>query len=100
MQRERVAQFKMKRKYWTLFKRTRIIVVNIKSDSLEHLLATLATAKVVVSVEGSHATHCAYSVPENSGLIVLQPPDRFLSFHQRLDQIRGREVWICGRSIR
>jgi hypothetical protein len=65
------------------------IVADIESDSLEHLLGTLASAKIVVSVEGSHATHCAYSVPENSGLIVLQPPDRFLSFHRGWSESAG-----------
>jgi hypothetical protein len=58
------------------------MVVDVDSGSLEQLLAVLANAKIVVSVEGSQATHCAYSIPDNSGLILLQPPDRFLSFHR------------------
>jgi hypothetical protein len=58
------------------------VVADIETNSLEHVLRLLANAKIVVSVEGSHVTHCVYSVPENSGLVVLQPPDRFLSFHR------------------
>lgn len=58
------------------------VVVDVGSDSLEHILETLSTADVVVSIEGSHATHCLYSMPQNSGLIVLQPPDRFLAWHR------------------
>ena len=66
-------------------------VVDVDSSSLEQMLAVLATAKVVVSIEGSQATHCAYSIPDNSGLILLEPPDRFLSFH------RG---WTASAGIR
>jgi Glycosyltransferase 61 len=57
-------------------------VVDLDSGSLEQLLGILANAKIVVSMEGSQATHCAYALPENSGLILLEPPDRFLSFHR------------------
>ena len=56
--------------------------MDIGTDSLERVLGILANAKIVVSLEGSHATHCALSVPENSGLILLQPPNRFLGFHR------------------
>jgi hypothetical protein len=63
------------------------------------LLAVLANAKIVVSMEGSHATHCAYSIPENSGLILLQPPDRFLSFHRGWTGSAGVEFgFVVGSS--
>jgi hypothetical protein len=58
------------------------IVIDVESDGLESMLSILAGARVVISTEGSHAAHCTFSVPESSGLIVLQPPDRFLSFHR------------------
>ena len=58
------------------------MVVDVATSSLEQILAALANAKIVISVEGSQATHCAYSIPDKSGLILLQPPDRFLSFHR------------------
>lgn len=58
------------------------IVIDVESDSLEHMLSVLAGARVVISMEGSHGAHCIFSVPESSGLIVLQPPDRFLSWHR------------------
>jgi hypothetical protein len=67
------------------------MVIDVSSSSLEQILAILASAKVVVSLEGSQATHCAYSMPDRSGLILLQPPDRFLSFH------RG---WTASAGIR
>jgi hypothetical protein len=58
------------------------VVVDVVSDSLEHILATLVDARVVVSMEGSHLGHCAVALPANSGIIALQPPDRF-SAHAR-----------------
>jgi hypothetical protein len=58
------------------------VVADIETDSLDQVLGLLAKAKVVISLEGSHATHCTFTVPENSGLILLQPPDRFLGFHR------------------
>jgi hypothetical protein len=68
------------------------VIIDFASCSLEQLLAVLANAKIVVSLEGSQATHCVYSVPDNSGLILLQPPDRFLSFHRGWTASAG--VWF------
>ena len=34
-------------------------------------------AKIVVSLEGSHIDHCVLASPKNSGILVLQPSDRF-----------------------
>jgi hypothetical protein len=67
-------------------------VVDIESDRLEHVLDILANAKIVVSLEGSHVAHCVYSVPDNSGLILLQPPNRFLSFHRGWTQ--SADIWF------
>jgi hypothetical protein len=68
------------------------VIVDFESVSLEKLLAILANAKIVVSLEGSHVTHCAFSVPENSGLILLQPADRFLGFHRGWTE--AANVWF------
>jgi hypothetical protein len=67
-------------------------IVDIESISVEQMLTVLANAKIVVSVEGSQATHCAYSIPNNSGLIMLEPPDRFLSFHR--GWTASADVWF------
>ncbi len=58
------------------------IVLDVLSDSLDHIIGTLVNAKVVISMEGSQIAHCVFAVPENSGLLMLQPPDRFLTVHR------------------
>ena len=75
-----------------VLKKHGFIVVDFESESLEQVLEKLACAKIVVSLEGSHAAHCVYATPENSGLIILQPPDRFLSFHRGWTTSAG--VWF------
>jgi capsular polysaccharide biosynthesis protein len=67
-------------------------VVDVDTANLQQLLAALANARIVVSLEGSHATHCLYSIPENSGLILLQPADRFLGFHRGWTE--AADVWF------
>ena len=58
------------------------IVVDISSDSLEYILSSLLNAKIVVSVEGSHISNCWFSPHNSSGLVILQPPDRFTAIHR------------------
>ena len=73
------------------------VVVDIERDSLEHLLDILASAKIVISIEGSHAGHCAFSVPENSAFLVLQPPDRFSGWHRGwMDSVGVRFGFVVG----
>jgi hypothetical protein len=57
-------------------------VVDVASNSLESILSALADAKIVVSVEGSQLCHSTYASPDNSGIITLQPPDRFETVHR------------------
>ena len=48
------------------------------------IVRLLASAKVVVSVEGSALNHAQYAVPESAALLVIQPPQRFNAFHKVL----------------
>jgi capsular polysaccharide biosynthesis protein len=60
--------------------------LHIQPETLQpkDLVRALASAKIVVSVEGSALNHVHYAVPENSGVLVIQPPDRFNAFHKIL----------------
>ena len=58
------------------------VIIDLASDSLDKIIETLRNAKIVVSMEGGHIAHCVFACPESSGLIVLQPPDRFSAVHR------------------
>jgi hypothetical protein len=53
----------------------------LQPSAIAHLLAS---ARVVVSVEGSALNHAQYAVPESAVLLVIQPPQRFNAFHKVL----------------
>ena len=61
------------------------VVIDVAADSLDHIIKTLLNAKLVVSLEGSHTGHCVFTIPENSGLLLLQPPDRFCNVYRGWD---------------
>jgi hypothetical protein len=65
-------------------------IVDVTSD-LGNILRKLKRARLVVSMEGSQISHCAYSLTEGCALLVLQPCDRFTSAHR---------LWTAGRGIR
>jgi len=65
------------------------VIVDIEFDSLEHIIGTLLNARLVVSIEGSHVAHCAYTVPESSGLLILQPSDSFSAVHRDWSESLG-----------
>jgi glycosyl transferase family 61 len=58
------------------------VVADVETQTLESLLATLIGARLVVSMEGSQLSHFAPSVGKKSGILVLQPADRFASIHR------------------
>jgi len=71
--------------------------VDITSDSLDFIIETLRNAKIVVSLEGSHLAHWIYAAPENGGLLVLQPPDRFIALQRAYAECLGiRYAFVVG----
>ena len=58
------------------------VVIDVETDSLPHIISTLLGAKIVLTIGGSHVAHCIYASQTNSGLIVLQPPDRFSAIYR------------------
>jgi hypothetical protein len=58
------------------------MILDIVTDSLQTILSNLVSAKLVISLEGSQLSHCCPSIPTGSGILTLQPPDRFDSTHR------------------
>ena len=78
--------------------RSGFTVLDTASTPLEELLGTLVDARLVVSLEGSHIAHCVCSIPNDSGLLVLQPPDRFGASHRLWTNCLGiRSGFVVGR---
>jgi hypothetical protein len=61
--------------------RNGFVILDVEDD-LDHIVKTLLQAKLVVSMEGSHITHCCFTLSKNCGLLVLQPSDRFTAVHR------------------
>jgi Glycosyltransferase 61 len=59
-------------------------VVEPEALSPFEIVHSLASAKVVISVEGSALNHVQYALPENSAIIAIQPPEQFNAFHKIL----------------
>ena len=85
---DEIVQFLMKRGF---------VVLDVETDSLSHIITTLLAAKIVVTIGGSHASHCIYSCQTNSGLIVLQPPDKFSGIYRDWAECAGfRFGYVVG----
>lgn len=55
-------------------------------------------APLVISVEGSHISHVAYSMAKDGTLLVIQPPDRFaMAFKEFTDRNGIRFAFVVGR---
>ncbi len=70
------------------------VVVDVASDSLEHILRILMGAKIEVSMEGSQNTHCTFTVPEEGGLLVLQPPINSRRVHRGWSECLGVNIRV------
>jgi hypothetical protein len=55
----------------------------LKTD-VPTIVATCAGARVVVGVEGSQLVHGVNVLPQGGSLLVLQPPNRFVSYYKYL----------------
>ena len=73
------------------------VVADVEKDRLEDMLSKLANANIVISIEGSHVSHCSFSLDEKAKLLTLQPCDRFAMSHSGwLSCIGAREGFVVG----
>jgi hypothetical protein len=52
-------------------------IVDPEQSTVQEIVAATQGARLVVGLEGSHLLHCIYTMAQNGGLCVLQPPFRF-----------------------
>jgi hypothetical protein len=61
------------------------------------IVNSLASAKIVVTVEGSALNHAQFALPSNAAILVIQPPKRFTAFHKQLADFSGiRFGYVVG----
>lgn len=72
-------------------------VVEPAKLTAEEIARRTLDAPIVISVEGSHISHVAYSMARNGTLLVLQPPDRFaMAFKEFTDRVGIRFAFFVG----
>jgi capsular polysaccharide biosynthesis protein len=65
--------------------------------SVDEIVRRTMDARCVVSVEGSHKSHCIYTLADSGALVVLQPPDRFaLPYKDFTDALGMRCGFVVG----
>jgi len=70
-------------------------IVDVENDSIDEILNGLSGAQLVVSIEGSHISHCVYSLADDGVLVTIQPPFRFNNVHKDwLDAIGCRYAYV------
>jgi hypothetical protein len=57
--------------------------------SAHEIADALASAQIVVAVEGSALNHAQFALPSNSAMLVIQPPERFNAFHKIIMDFSG-----------
>lgn len=62
-------------------------ILDIAEVSVEDLFYHIHGTRIVAGIDGSHLNHAILMLPDDGGLMVLAPPDRFTSTH--MDHSRG-----------
>ncbi len=76
------------------------LILDIASASLEDILRQLSQARLVISMEGSNCAHCVAALPSGSGLMLLEPANRFTA-NQRgwTDSLSIRLGFVVGEAV-
>ena len=65
------------------------VVIQPESMQSEDIAAALVDARLIVGVEGSQLKHSMLTLPEGSGVMAIQPPDRFNAWNKHVAQCMG-----------
>jgi hypothetical protein len=75
------------------------VCVEPEALSARQIVDSLASAKIVVSVEGSALNHAQFALPRGAAILVIQPPKRFTAFHKQISDFSGiRFGYVVGDS--
>jgi hypothetical protein len=58
-----------------------VVILQAEMLSAKELVDELFGARIVISVEGSQLSHALYTLRDDGGILVIQPPDRFFNSH-------------------
>ena len=64
-------------------------IMEAETTPLEKIISHLLEARVVITIEGSQQEHAAFTLPQSSALITLQPPYRFNNLSKDWTQCIG-----------
>ncbi len=53
------------------------VIIDPDQQTVPEIVAAMLEARLVVGTEGSHMNHCIYTIAQNGGICILQPPNRF-----------------------
>lgn len=57
------------------------VIVQAETLSVPQLITELLGARIIISVEGSQISHALFTLSDEGGILVIQPPDRFFNSH-------------------
>ncbi len=73
-------------------------IVDPEESTVEQIVSTVLGARLVVGLEGSHMTHCFYTMAQNGGVCLLQPPFRFNNVLKNYTDCLGMSYgFVVGR---
>ncbi len=70
--------------------------IHIVEPGLEdqNLIPEVLDAAMIITVEGSQASHCVYCLADGGAMLILQPPERFYNPHHEWARLLGMSYGI------
>jgi len=57
-------------------------IIDLEKMNINKVIPALLNARLVVTVEGSHASHALYTLADNGNILLLMPPSIFTNVHK------------------